>query len=127
MKEWVVDRWLTWRTGKPKAQRDYEAWYRSTVNSRANTVQDMYNNFKYLIQVDYYKFYIEHMFVEPIEEVRQYRYPHRALGDNMVYGIYRGYDFYGEFIISDFGDTEDRVYVATNNHEDAVMLALKYA
>lgn len=123
----VEDWWLTWRTSKNKSQRDYAAWCEVNINKRASTAEDTYKNFKYLIQVDYWKTFDVHMFVELKEELRQYRYPERPLGDNMVYGILRGeQEPNGRFYITDFG-SEDRVYIATNNSEDAIMIALKYA
>ena len=126
MREWIVDRWLTWRTGKDKSQRAYEAWYYTTVNVRASTAEDMYKNFKYLLQVDDEKFLIHHMFTEPKDDLREYRCPQRELGDNILWTILRGEQMPdGKFHITDFG-YEDRVYIATNNSEDAMMLALKY-
>lgn len=126
MREWIKDKWLTWRTGKDKSQRAYEAWYCTTVNVRASTAEDMYKNFKYLIPVDYRKFLVFHMLTEPRDDLREYYYPQRELGDNMLWTILRGEQLQGEFYITDFG-VEDRVYVITNNSEDAVMLALKYS
>jgi hypothetical protein len=126
VKEWIVDRWLTWRTGKDRQQREYEAWYYTTVNIRASTAEDMYKNFKYLIQVNADKFLVFHMFTEPKDDLREYRCPQRELGDNILWTILRGEQMPdGKFHITDFG-YEDRVYIATNNSEDAMMLALKY-
>lgn len=126
MHEWIKDKYLTWRTGKDKSQRAYEAWYYTTVNSRASTVEEVYKNFKYLIQVDERKFLVHHMFTEPRDDMSQYRCPQRELGDNMLWTILRGEEMpNGKFHITDFG-VEDRVYIATNNSEDAMMLALKY-
>lgn len=125
MIEWIVDRWLTYRTGKTKVQRDYEAWYNINVNSRARTAEEMFCNFKHVIQVDFWKFFDVHMFTELKEELLQYRYPQRALGNNIVYEVLRGEQLQNTFYITDFGN-EDRVYVATNNSEDAMILALKY-
>lgn len=125
MKEWIVDRWLTWRTGKDKSQRTYEAWYNSTVNVGGDIVEDRYKNFKYLIQVDEGKFLIHHMLTEPRDDLREYYYPQRELGDNMLWTILRGEQLQGKFYITDFGN-EDKVYIVTNNDEDAVMFALKY-
>lgn len=122
----VEDWWLTRRTGKDKATRDYEEWFHQNVNVRADTAERRFKNFKYLIQVDYWKCFDEHMFTELKEELRQYRWPNREMGDNMVYAILRGYQCSDGFLITDIGGHEDRVYIATNNHEDAIMLALKY-
>lgn len=127
MKEWIIDRWLTWRTGKDKIQRDFEEWCITAVNLRASTAEERFANFKYVLRVDPDKFLVWHMLIEPRDDMSEYRYPQRKLGDNMLWCILRGEENdHGEFYITDFGD-EDRVYVVTNNHEDAIMLALKYA
>ena len=127
MKEWIIDQWLTWRTGKNKSRRDYEEWYYINVNARASTAEARFKNFKCIIQVDYEKSFDFHMFSELKDELLQYCWPQRALGDNMVYSILRGEQMPdGKFHLTDFG-VEDRVYIATNNSEDALMIALKYA
>lgn len=128
MKEWIKDKYLTWRTGKDRQQREYEAWYNVTVNRRANTVEEMFANFKHVFPVDPNKFLVWHMLVEPRDDMSEYRWPQRELGDNMIWTIQRGEPSWWDntFSITDFG-VEDRVYIATNNSEDAVMLALKYA
>jgi hypothetical protein len=126
MWENLKDRWITWRTGKTKSQRDYEAWYNTTVVIRAHTAEDMFRNFKHILIVDLWKAFDVHMFTELKDDLIQYRWPQRALGDNIVYGILRGEQMPdGLFHLTDFGN-EDRVYVATNNDQDAVMIALKY-
>lgn len=127
MFEWLKDRYLTWSTGKDKLQRDYEGWYEQTVNYRARTIEEMFANFKYVFHVDPEKFLVWHMLVGTKDDISEYRYPMRELGNNMVWTILRGEQdqWDGRFHITDFGG-EDRVYLATNNHEDAVILALKY-
>ena len=124
---WIVDRWLTWRTGKPKQVREFEAWWHEVLVLRADTPKEMFRNFTHVFTVDYDKFFFDcGMFMSLEEEVACYMWPQRALGDNTVYKILRGYEnAHGEFYISDLGD-EDRVYVATNNSKDAIMIALKY-
>lgn len=123
----IEDRWLTWRTGKDKITRDYEEWCNVNINFRAGTAEARYKNFKYVMQVNFWKFFDVHMVVEPKEDLIQYRYPHRPLGDNMVYSVLRGEEMPdGKFHLTDFGK-EDRLYVATNNAEDAMMISLKYA
>lgn len=124
--ETLKDRWITWRTGKDRATRDYEEWINININVRASTAERRFENFKHVIQVDYWKTFDVHMFTELKDELRQYRWPQRALGDNIVYSILRGEQMPdGLFHITDFGN-EDRVYVATNNSKDAVMIALLY-
>lgn len=124
----IKDWYLTRKTGLNKQDRAFRAWYDRTVNYRASTAEAMFANFKHVFQVDPDKFLVYHMLVEPINDISQYRYPQRELGDNMLWTILRGEPdrLTGDFYITDLGG-EDRVYVATNNHEDAIMLALKYA
>jgi hypothetical protein len=127
MWENLKDRWITWRTGKTKSQRDYEAWYNSTVNVRAKSVEEMFANFKYVFRVNPNKFLIWHFSVEPRDDLRQYQYPQRALGDSLLWTVQRGDPNFWDngFVITDPTE-EDLVYLATNNSEDALMLALKY-
>ena len=123
----IKDRWLFWRTGKPRQVREFEAWAEVTVVKRAITAQDMFRNFKYVFTVDYNKFFFDAgMFLELDPGTKPYMFPQRELGDNLVYATLRGYEYEtGEFHITDFG-SEDRLYVATNNGEDATMIALLY-
>ena len=124
----IKDRWLYWRTGKPRQMREFEAWLKVTVNNRAPTAQDMFRNFKYIFTVDYNKFFFDAgMFLELDPGTKPYMFPQRELGDNLVYAHLRGEDNdAGEFYITDFGN-EDRLYVATNNGKDATMIALLYS
>lgn len=127
MWENLKDRYLTWRTGKPRQVREFRAWADVAVNLRATTAQDMFKNFRYVFTVDYNKFFFDAgMFLELDSGTKPYMFPQRELGDNLVYANLRGEEYEsGEFYITDFGN-EDRVYVATNNSKDAVMVALLY-
>lgn len=126
----IKDKYLTWKTGISAEERAYREWYEQTVVYKASTAEDMFKNFKYVIIVDYEKiFEWWHPFGIPVvDDAKQYFYPRRLQGECAVYRILRGerdpYD--NRFHITDFG-SEDRVYVATNNERDAVMLSLKYA
>lgn len=130
LKERVVDWYLTRTTGIPKATRDYRDWCEETIVYRANTAEDMFRNFKYVINVNYYKMFDTwHPFGLPlVDEAQQYFWPKKPVGECAVYRILRGAvsKTDQQFYISDFLYDDDRVFVATNNHEDAVMLALKY-
>jgi predicted fused transcriptional regulator/phosphomethylpyrimidine kinase len=127
MWENLKDRYLTWRTGKTRQVREFEAWAEVTVNLRASTAQAMFSNFEYVFTVDYNKFFFDAgMFLELDPGTEPYRFPQRELGDNIVHASLRGEEMPdGLFHITDFGN-EDRVYVATNNSKDAVMIALLY-
>jgi hypothetical protein len=45
LKDYIVDRWLTWRTGKSKAEREWIQWYETNVVYRASTIPNMFMNF----------------------------------------------------------------------------------
>ena len=127
MKDWIKDKYLTWRTGKNKQRRAYDTWYNSTVNVRAKSVEEMFANFEYVFRVNPNKFLIWHFAIEPKDDLSEYRYPQRELGDNLLWTVQRGDPNFWDngFAITDPTE-EDLVYLATNNSEDAVMLALKY-
>ncbi len=128
MIEWIKDKWLTWRTGKDKQQREWEEWYEVNVVYRASTIDGMFQHFKHVIIVDPTKFMLEDPFAwRPCEDAQQYFWPARELGDNAVWRFERvmwnqweqGWDING------LGD-RDKVFVATNSDKDAMMIALKY-
>ena len=123
----IVDWYLTRKTGYTKEERAFNTWYEQTVNYRAGTIEEMFANFKYVFHVDPDKFLVYHMLTEPKDDISEYRYPKRELGNNLLWTIQRGEQdrWDGRFHITNFSG-EDRVYLATNNHEDAIMLALKY-
>jgi hypothetical protein len=128
--EYIKDRWLTWRTGKDKDQRDWEAWYEVNVVYRASTIPNMFMHFEHVMEVNWNKFfeYTEPFDWVPCEDACQYFYPHRKLGDNAVWRIERVMwdKWIQRWVINELGG-EDRVFVATNNKRDAVMIALKYS
>ena len=128
--EHIQDRWITWRTGKDKAQRDWEAWYEVNVNYRATRINDMFKHFKHVIIVDLDKFvdHNEPFSWVPNADAKQYFWPQRPLGENAVWRFERVINFpstNNTWEVNDFGG-EDKIFVATNSDEDAVMIALKY-
>lgn len=129
LKDYIVDRWLTWRTGKDKDQRDWEAWYEDNVNYRATKIKDMFKKFEHVIIVDSKKFMREDPFTwAPREDAQQYFYPARPLGDNAVWRferVMKAPSTAWEWVANDLYG-EDKVFVATNNSKDATMIALKY-
>lgn len=129
LKDYIVDKYLTWRTGKDKATRDWEAWYEVNVIYGASTIPNMFRNFKHVIVVDPNKFFQFDPFAwVPCEDAKQYLHPQRELGNNAVWRFERvTWDQWSEhWSINGLGD-EDKVFVATNNEQDAMMIALKYA
>lgn len=130
MWNWLKDKYLTWKTGVSTEDRAYREWYDQTVVYSARTAEDMFRNFEYVITVDYEKiFQTWYPFGIPlVDDAKQYFWPAKPTEECAVYRILRGekdpYD--NRFHITDFG-SEDRVYIATNNSKDAMMIALKYA
>ena len=130
MKFWdkIKDRWITWRTGKSKEQRDWEAWYEANVDYRAGNITTMFRNFKHVIEVDWQKFITDGgMTWVPVKDAQQYFWPQRELGENCVWRIERVFwdRWHKCWSLNDIGG-EDKVFVATNSDKDAIMISLKY-
>ena len=128
---WIKDKWyLAWRTGKDKDQREWEAWYEVNVVYRANDITNMFENFEYVMEVSWNSFFDQGAMGTwvPCEDARQYFYPARELGTNAVWRIERViWDKWDQrWHINELGG-EDKVFVATNNSKDAMMMALKYS
>jgi hypothetical protein len=129
LKEYIVDRWLTWRTGKSKEEREWIQWYEENVVYRASSITNMFQNFKHVIEVDTHKFMdpAEPFAWVPNKDARQYFWPQRPLGNNAVWRFERVIldKWTNTWYISGMGD-QDKVFVATNNDKDAIMIALKF-
>ena len=118
-----------WRTGKDKEQREWEAWYEVNVVYRAQTIENMFMNFKHIIPVDGHKFldWAEPFAWVPVDDAMQYFWPYRELGNNAVWRFERvRLDHWDQRWHLDEMGGEDKVFVATNNDEDAVMISLLY-
>jgi len=131
IKERISDWYLTKKTGKNKTQREAEEWFNQNVNIRANRINDRYRNFKHIFSVSPDKFFdhSEPFGWVPCTDARKYFWPHRQLGDNAVWGWHRvikSPSTGNDWEINEIGG-EDIVFVATNNGEDAVIMALKYS
>ena len=130
IKDYIVDKWLTWRTGKPRAEREWIKWYEENVVYRASTIPNMFMHFKHIVVVDANKFFdvCEPFAYVPNADARQYFWPQRELGDNAVWRFERVMwnQWQQQWDINGMGD-RDKVFVATNNDRDAMMIALKYA
>lgn len=131
LKEYLVDRWLTWRTGNDKATREWQAWYEANIDYRAGNIPTMFRKFKHVIEVNVEKFTdpCEPFSWVPNKDARQYFWPARPLGENCVWRFERVLKVpstNGEWHVNEIGG-EDRVFVATNNDKDAIMIALKYS
>ena len=92
---------------------------------------DMFRNFKHIIMVDVDKFvdYHEPFAWVPNEDARQYFWPNRPLGENAVWRFERVINCpatANQWEINELGG-EDKIFVATNNERDALMIALKYS
>lgn len=130
LRERIVDWYLTRKTGKTKAEREWEAWYEVNVVYRASTISNMFMHFKHVIVVEPDKFFnqCEPFAYVPCEDAKQYFWPQRELGNNAVWRFERVIwdQWTNDWMINGLGD-RDRVFVATNNDSDAVMLAMRYA
>jgi hypothetical protein len=130
MIEYIVDKWLTWRTGNDKETRIWLKWEQETIVHRASTIENMFMNFKYIIPVSTQIFnHVEPFGWHPTKEFREYLYPSRELGLNAVYYFARGYrdTWDGKFHLCDLRHEQDQVFVATNNEVDAIMISLRWA
>lgn len=130
MIEYIKDRYLTWRTGLDKQERIVAQWKNLNIVENANTVENMFQNFQYIIPVSTSIFDPHSPFGwYPCKEFRQYLYPIRPLGNNAVYYFARGYrdTWDGRFHICDLRSEQDQVFVATNDETDAMMIALRWS
>jgi len=130
MIEWIRDWYLTRKTGKTKEEREWIAWYEQNVNYRATRIKDMFKNFEHVIIVDLNKFvdHAEPFAWVPCADARQYFWPARELGENAVWRFERVINCPAtawEWEVNELGG-EDKIFVATNNEQDAIMIALKY-
>lgn len=128
--EEIKNIYLTWKTGKTKIQRDWEAWRDVTIIHNAHTIENYYANFKHIIELDPAKVWnqYEPFGWVPVAEFRQYEYPNRPLGANAVVNWFRGArnQWDGRFHIDEcFGS--DHVFAATNNEQDAIMIAFLFS
>jgi hypothetical protein len=128
MIEWIKDKWLTWRTGKTKAEREWSAWYDKNINWLSPRISTMFEKFKHVIVVDTHKFMdpYEPMAWVPCNDAKQYFWPERELGNNAVWRFERVIP-YGDndYYVNGMGD-RDLIFVATNSDKDAMMITLKY-
>lgn len=130
--ETIKDKYLTWLTGKPKEEREWIEWYETTVHYKARSVEDMFKNFKHVIRVEPNTFFnrSDPCWFIPCEDALQYFWPQRVLGDNAVWRLERVIPSVNsvtgkiEYTFGFIG--EDMVFVATNKHHDAIMIALKW-
>ncbi len=128
--EQIRDWYLTRKTGYTKAEREYQQWYDQTVNIRASRIKDIFVNFKHVIVVNPNKFFhLDEPFGWVVQEdVRQYLWPNRPLGENCVWRFERVINCPAtawEWTVNELGG-EDQVFVATNSDRDAIMIALKF-
>jgi len=128
--ERIKDRYLTWRTGLDKEQRRLRKWEEETIVRRANTIENMFMHFEYILPVSTSIYDLNEPFGwVPCQDFRQYLYPARELGNNTVIYFARGYrdPWDGRFHLNDLRHEQDQVFVATNSREDAIMISLRWS
>lgn len=130
LKDYVVDKYLTWKTGKPKDERDWREWYDRTVLWYADDITNMFQNFKHVIVVDSDKFMDprEPFAWVPNNDAMQYFWPQRPLETTCVWRFERVLwnEWDQRWHINGLGG-DDLIFVATNSDTDALMISLKYA
>ena len=129
MFDYIKDRWLTWRTGLKKQDREFSKWVEETVVQNAPTIENMFMNFKFILPVSTQIFdHNEPFGWVPNKEFKQYMYPNREVSDSAIYYFARGYkdQWDGKFHFCDMRGS-DQVFVATNNERDAIMIALRWS
>lgn len=130
LKERIVDWYLTKRTGKNKAEREWAAWYEANVVYRATTIDNMFMHFKHVIEVKPDLFFdpYEPFAWVPNKSAKQFFWPQRELGNNCVWRFERVMwnPWDQRWHINEIGGG-DHVFVATNNDHDALMISLRYA
>ena len=128
--EQIKDWYLTKKTSKTKAERDYDEWYFANVCLRSTEVKRIFHGFEYIITVDPDKFFQFDPFAwAPCEDAREYFWPARAPKESCVFQclrVMKAPSTAWEWHINEIGG-EDRVFVATNSEADAAMIALKYS
>lgn len=129
MIEWLKDKWLTWRTGKTREEREWDTWYNENVNWISPSIKLMFEKFKHVIVVDTNKFvdHSEPFTWVPNSDAKQYFWPQRILGENCVWRFERVYwnEWEQDWKVNGIGSA-DLIFVATNSDEDATMIALKF-
>jgi hypothetical protein len=124
---WCQDRYLTWRTGLPRAEREWRTWRGQNVNIRANSVEDMFRNFKYVIRVDPDKFF-DPLSWKPNVDAQEFFFPARTIKDCCVWEFARiRQDTRANRTVIDDCFGEDACFVATNSSMDATIITLRWA
>ena len=129
----IKAKYFQWRHGMDQAQWDYKQWNEAHICQRANDVTNYFQGFKHVIPVSYLRVntILEPMFGMhvPGPEIKEYTWPNKEVGQHAMLGHFRGFwdKWDGRFHISDIGGDVDQVFVATNNDEDAFMIALRFS
>lgn len=121
-------KYLQWKRGMDQAHWDYKQWNDAHIVKYASDVTNYFQGFKYVIPVNYDKVFsgFDPMFGSTIgPEIKEYCWPHRETGQHAMLGHFRGFCD-KRFHITDFGEL-DQVFVATNNEQDALMIALRFS
>jgi hypothetical protein len=131
LKNYIIDKYLTWKTGEDKETREWRAWYETHVVYSASTIDNMFMHFKHIILVNTEKFTnpYEPMDWVPCDDAKQYFWPQRTKEETCVWRFERvTWDKWDHcwHIDNCFG-TQDKIFVATNSDEDALMISLKYS
>lgn len=107
---------------------EHERWRSKIVNSSAASVEDYFSHFEYILIVDPKKI-LDVTNTYPAVVFSEYEYPNRTRSNAALIRIFRvtpknetdGKHYFDEI----WG--KDTAFVATNNEQDAVMIALRFS
>ncbi len=101
-------------------------WHDKNTSTSADNIRDYFHGLEYIVELDWEKVYASGWIL--LKDIRiKYCYPSRQLEDQTIFTCVRGTPTNDSriFALNEiFGG--DRVFAATNNEKDAIMLALKY-
>lgn len=128
----IKERYMDWRYPTTKHQRRLEAWLRPRIFYPGRTPKEYFCGFKFVVRVNYDSVYsgpYDGMFGRSMcQDFKAYLYPTRSFEEGPCIalidrGLWNKYT--GEFEFNGLGG-DDEMFVATNNEDDVIMLALRF-
>lgn len=127
----IKARYLQWKRGMDQAAWDHKQWNNANIVNGAGDATNYFQGFKYVIPVSYNKVnsVFDGMLHWPCPEIKEYCWPNRETGQHAMLGHFRGYwnQWDGRFHFTDLAAEMDQMFVATNNEQDALMIALRFS
>lgn len=120
----IIDWYRDW-----KQSRDFYRfvkWKHSVIKHHCHSIADKYSHFAYLIPVDYTKFFKKHG-IDLNDRALPYFWPARSIATTCVWGIDRvSWDPVIAGVVQSPLWGEDKIYVACNDPNDALMIAMLF-